>query len=95
MNGVGGELILFAKRGVLNDVEGAWVAIGIGVLAIILAVYDFVRGRTQASYRDRCGLAHYATIDGEQNPIQFLIRVMMSVLVGTGLITYGVWRLVG
>ena len=94
MNSVG-DLILFAKKGVLNDVEGAWAAIGIGVLAILLGVFDFVRGRTRASYRDRCGLVHYATIDGEQNPIQFLIRVMMSILFGTGLITYGVWKLVG
>jgi hypothetical protein len=95
MNGVGSDLILFAKRGVLNDVEGAWVAIGIGVVAILVGVFDFFRGRTSASYRDRCGWVHYATIDGEQNPIQFLIRVMMSVLIGTALITYGVWKLIG
>jgi hypothetical protein len=77
-----------------DDVRGDWTLAAVGVLFVVAGVLDFFSGRTGAAYRDRCGLVHRVTIDGEQNPIQFLIRVMISLLVGTALITYAVWRLV-
>jgi hypothetical protein len=79
----------------MSDTEGAWLVIGVGVLAILCALYDLHRGRTRASYRDRCGWIHTVDIDGERNPIQYLARVMITVLIGVGLITYGIRKLLG
>jgi hypothetical protein len=79
----------------MSDVQGAWLVIGIGVFAILCALFDLHRGRTSASLKHRWGFRYSVDIDGEQNPIQFLARVMIAVLVGVALITYGVRKLLG
>ncbi len=78
-----------------NDVAPDWVFVAVGLLFVFDGVFALVSGRTRASYQDRCGLTHYVDVSGEQNPIQFLARVMLSLLIGTALISYGVYRMLG
>jgi hypothetical protein len=94
MNDASGVWVLFARRGILDDVEGAWVLVAVGALFLLVGVFNFLSGRIRAGYRGPGGIGRSVDLDGEQHPIQFLVRVMIALLSGTGLITYGVWKLV-
>jgi hypothetical protein len=80
----------------MNDnTRDALLIMGFGAFFIACAVYDFARGRMDGKLQHRWGFYYPVTIDGERQPIEFLIRVMIALVIGTGVFAYGCCKLVG
>ena len=89
-------VFLLPHVGPMNEnSQEALLLMGVGFLFIAGAVYDFARGRTDTPARHRWGFNYWASVEGEDKPIEFLIRVMITLLIGTAAFTVGAYKLIG
>jgi hypothetical protein len=78
-----------------ENTRDALLIMGVGFIFIAYAVHDFVAGRMSVAISPRFGRRYAVEIDGEQQPVEFLIRVMLALVLGTALFSYGAYLLVG
>jgi hypothetical protein len=76
----------------MTDREAGWLLLALGTGFIVGAVIAIRTGRIEAGYR-KWGWWVNVTLEREFAPIQFAIRVLIRLVVGFGLVYFGLGKL--
>lgn len=77
-----------------NETQTTWMLIALGSFFLFCTLYQIYSGRMTVTQRNRWGFKYNVNLDRDEAPLIFWAQIFIQILIGGGILGYGIQRLV-
>jgi hypothetical protein len=77
-----------------NETNTTWILIAVGCFLLLATLYNLYSGRMTVTRRHRWGFNYSFDVQRDAAPFVFWAQMFLQILIGGGILGYGIQRLV-